>query len=261
MLAGGGMLFVSIVVLVLTVLRGDNNTPPTPQPAVRQPAPTADTAAEMSDATFLAAAEPLAQRFLSATSTTELLPMILHPQITEPRLRESHPDGKVPAPGMAVFNATNEVSRKNSTLSVQILTDELDTKQLTFFTTPDGLKIDWESWVGWSEMPWDEFLATKPTVAKLFRVQLSQVDYYNFAFADERKWQSYLLESPDGQHIIYGYVERNSRLDNQLRPPPDASRTPVTVTLSFPPNATTRNQVLVGKLLADGWTLETEDSP
>ena len=51
--------------------------------------------------------------------------------------------------------------------------------------TPQGLKVDWESWAGWSEISWEKFLSMKPVSEHVFRVTLSAVDYYNFGFADE----------------------------------------------------------------------------
>ena len=86
-------------------------------------------------------------------------------------------------------------------------------------------------------MPWSEFLTKRPTEAVEFRVRLSPIDYYNFGFADDAKWQSYRLDSPDGEHSIYGYTERGSVLDARLRPPPDTKSMPVLLSLRFPEGA------------------------
>jgi hypothetical protein len=264
MLVGGAALFALIVAgVVMIMLNGGKALPVVTPPVVQLPAQQHGKAADatLSDVAFLAAAELMAGKFLSATTIAELLPLVRNPQSAEPRLRSMYPDGKIAAPGMETFNTTREVVRHGQSMTVKIRTSEMDEKPLAFFITPEGLKIDWESWIGWSEMPWDEFMATKPVSAKLFRVWLSPVDYYNFGFTDDLKWQSCLFESPDGEHSLYGYVERGSVLDNRLRPSPDVKKTPFTVTLSFPENATSRNQVLVGKVLAEGWTIETEESP
>jgi hypothetical protein len=87
------------------------------------------------------------------------------------------------------------------------------------------------------------------------------VEYYNFGFSDDRKWQSYLLVSPDEGHTLYAYAERGSVLDNRLKPSPDVKKTPLTLMLSFPAGAASGNQVLVDKFVAEGWMLETEESP
>jgi hypothetical protein len=123
------------------------------------------------------------------------------------------------------------------------------------------VKIDWEGWVGWSEMPWPEFLASKPTTGKVFRVTLSAVDYYNFNFDDDKKWQAYRLESPDGTHALYGYAGQGSVIQTKLRPPTDSKPMPCMLALKFPANAASGNQVLIEQCLADGWVLETEPPP
>jgi hypothetical protein len=264
MLAGGTTLFAAIVAGILIIMMGGLNTPAVVQPPVADlPTALIEKApdAPLSDIEFLAAAEPLAGKFLSARSVDDLLPLVRNQQTAGPRLRSMYPDGKIEAPGMSAFDTSREVIRHGHAMSVYVRTDDLDVKLLSFFNTPEGLKIDWESWIGWSEMPWDQFLAAKPVSGKLFRVWLSPVDYYNFGFADDLKWQSYLLVSPDGEHSVYGYVERGSVLDNRLRPSPDVKKSPLTVTLSFPENATSRNQVIVGNIVAEGWMLETEESP
>lgn len=75
--------------------------------------------------------------------------------------------------------------------SITVSGAEFETKQMDFIDGADGLKVDWESWVGWSEMPWDDFLKIKATEPKLVRVMLKWVDYYNFDFSDEKKWRVY----------------------------------------------------------------------
>jgi hypothetical protein len=120
----------------------------------------------------------------------------------------------------------------------------------------DGkLKVDWDSWVAWSEMTWEDFRAKKPVEPVLFRVQLSLVDYFNFDFRDEAKWSSYQLESRDGGVFLYGYVPRTGDLDQRLRPADVGAKTKWTVKLKFPPDATRDNQVLIDSIVEEGWLL------
>ena len=165
MLAGGVALFALIVAGVMMIMLSGGKAPPVVTlPADEPTTPPQENPADasLSDIAFLAAAEPLAGKFLSATSVADLLPLVRNPQTAEPRLRSMYPDGKIESPGMSTFNTTREVIRNGQAMSVKVRTNDLDEKPLAFFMTPDGLKIDWESWAGWSEMPWDEFLATKP---------------------------------------------------------------------------------------------------
>ncbi len=262
MLVGGGCLFALIVAGVLIAMlrvEAPQATMVQPRPAAREtPANTPD---PMSDAAFLAAAKPLAESFLNATNAGELLPLVRDPATAEPRIRKFYPGGAIKPSGMAAFDTRAEVVREGSFLTVHVRTREFEEKPLTFIPTADGLRIDWESWVGWSEMPWQEFLASRPAKAALFRVSLGPVEYYNFAFSDDRKWRSYRLESPDGEHAVYGYAGLDTALDARLRPPPDVKKVRLTLSLRFPENASSPNQVIIDGLVTEGWVLEANQSP
>lgn len=102
-------------------------------------------------------------------------------------------------------------------------------------------------------MPWQDFLDQKPTSPKAFRLTLAQVDYYNFGFKDDMKWQSYSLESPDKAHIVYGYVEKESVLNSKIKLNPDVKSSPMMLSLKFPEGALTSNQVIIEDLVGEGW--------
>lgn len=264
MLVGGATLFALIVGGVLVaMLGGDAPAPPvvnkpvdSPPNAASSDAPAAQ--AVKSNATLLAEMEPLAKSFLEATSVEDLVPLVRHPKLTEKRMRNFYAGGNVTALGMASFNTTGDIEREAAISSVKIRTKEYEERSIAFVDTPKGLKIDWESWVGWSEVPWEVFLETKPAEAKVFRVNLSAIEYYNTAFTDDKKWQSYRLISPDGKHSIYGYAERGTTLASQLRPLPDAKNTYLILALKYPADAASSNQVVIERFITEGWVLDKE---
>jgi hypothetical protein len=86
------------------------------------------------------------------------------------------------------------------------------------------------------------------------------VEYYNFEFLDEKKWQSYSLRSADSTYTFYGYVERGSALDNHLRPNQDENNLPVTLGLKFPLNPKNDTQVEIVDLVTEGW-IEKKERP
>lgn len=265
MLVGGGTLFALILAGVLMAILGGDQpaSPPTAKPAAVSATPesVAALAAQKSEAAFLAEAEPMTRKFLEATRIGEILPLVRNPEVTGERMKRFYPDEIIPAPGMAAFNTQSEVTQIGPITSLNVRTREFEEKKLSFVETPAGIRIDWESWVGWSEMPWEEFLASKPTEPKVFRLNLSSIEYYNTAFTDDKKWQSYRLLSPDGKHAIYGYAERGSVLNARLRPPPDSKQVAMMLSLKFPENAASNNQVIIEKCIIEGWVLETEEPP
>jgi hypothetical protein len=259
MLVGGSTLLAGILVVIFIAAFQDHTPPPAPvaESKVKTQPDTEMTNLQpvLSDAAFLAMAEPMAKRFLEASRVDDLLPLVRNPEESGRRISEYYSEGNVKAVGMSKFNSLNEIIRDENSYMVAVSTREFEEKVLAFVNTPDGLRIDWESWVGWSEMGWDQFMETKPTVPKLFRVNLAKLEYYNMAFADDSKWQSYHLLSPDGIHALYGYSERGSVISSQLHVPPESTSATYTLMLRFPEGGTSRDQVIIDQVVAEGWVL------
>jgi hypothetical protein len=107
-------------------------------------------------------------------------------------------------------------------------------------------------------MPWKEFMESRPSSPKLFRVMLSSIDYYNMGFADDTEWQSYRLVSPDGMIALYGYAERGSVFNARLKPPPDTEEMMMTLMLRYPETGARPEQVMIDGIVAEGWVVEGE---
>lgn len=263
MLVGGGVLFSLIVGgVVFSMKRGEQavvssvvapmvagTKPVAPPPMV-----------ERSEASMLAEAEPLARKFLDATTVDELLPLVRNPAVADARIRAFYPGGKIVAPGLSQFNPGDGLSVRGKLFSLAVITRDHEEKSLAFVETPLGLKIDWESWAGWSDIPWQEFLTSKPVDSHVFRVTVSAVDYYNFGFSDESKWRSYRLLSADREHSIYGYVEKGSVLEKQIHLDGENKSAALMLALKFQAGATSGSQVEIERLVAEGW-VEEGDSP
>jgi hypothetical protein len=216
---------------------------------------------EISDAAFLKLAEPLAKAFVEAKSVEELEPLVWKPERTMQRVRAFYQNGSLPHDKLLDFHVTGVVERMGAVRVVGIRTGDFRDGGLAFREQNGAWKIDWESWVGWSEMPLSEFLQRRVTEPTLFRVLVTPVDYYNFAFRDDLKWMSCRLEFPDREEFLYGYVERDTNVYQNLRQEPQEKRVPMILELAFPANAERNNQVLVVRHHADGWVADTESPP
>ncbi len=260
MLIGGGTLFAAILVGVIFAF-GSGKTPEpgqgsnTATPAKAAPAPTP----ARGGLALLAEAESLARKFMEATRIEAILPLVRHPQAAEARIRQQYPDGEIPAPGISVFNTTALDDFGAGGAAVTVSTRDHEEKTLNFVNGPDGMKIDWESWIGWSDLSWEEFMATKPATSHVFRLILSPVDYYNFGF-NEEKWRSYRLLSPDQEHALYGYAEKEGLVEGQLRHAGADQSLSLMLSLKFPAGATSNNQVVIERLVSDSW-VENEETP
>ena len=211
---------------------------------------------------FMRVAEPLAKTFLEAQTLTDLLAVVRHPQLTRQRFIARFHDENLQPLGLQTFAEDGAVRIDQSSATVKIRTGNFEQRDLSFAHTKAGWKIDWESWVGWCDVPWDEFNEKALTTPNRFRVHLKPITYYNFSFSDDRKWRSYLIESPDGEHRFFGYVERGSPLDDRINFADNSTDQDFILDLCFPSDHSGQNQLLISDLIAEGWIEpEPTDSP
>lgn len=261
LLLGGLSLLLLVAAGMLVSTQSGNQATTAGPEAVKPSAPVAPpTVVERSEASYLAEIEPIARKFMQATTVSEILPLVRNPAVAEPRMRQFYPDGKIAAPGISEFNTTGVLSTQGKILALGVRTRDREEKAFALIETPQGLKVDWESWVNWSEMPWSQFIATRPAVGHVYRVILSPVVYYNFDYSNDTKWKSYSLELPDHEHAIFGYVERGSEVDKLIHPDPEAKSSSLMLSLKFSPHSTSKNQVEIECLANEGW-VEKADVP
>ena len=269
MLGGGLALFTLIAGAGWVALRGGaggNAAGEVPAPSQVQPAETREVAElppimKRSVPSLLAETEPLARKFLEAKTVDDLLPLVHNPQRAKPRLQRQYPQGRIKPPGLAQFNTSGNLAfgESSSVVMVDVRTRNFESRRLTFVETPGGLKVDWESWAGWSEMTWPELLAALPTQATTFRVIVKRVDYYNFGFSDDSQWQSYRLESLDGEHMIFGYVQRGSAAARKIQMGSEVDHVPMILKIRFPAKvAASNNQVVIDEVVATDWLEKDE---
>jgi hypothetical protein len=205
------------------------------------------------NARFHTDAHPIARAFLEAKTVEERLKVVDRPEIVAERIRRHHPDGTIESEGLGDYSHFSQIRMIGSYAIVPLRTRDFRMRMMTFRVDPDGLKVDWESWVGWSDMAWDDFIEQRPQGAHAFRVNLAAVEYYNFEFADDRKWQSFRVISPDEQHALYGYVERDSPAHVALRSTLDEGFTRAFIELRFAENAANSEQVEITRVVAENW--------
>ncbi|NJM38129.1 MAG: hypothetical protein HC845_09895 [Akkermansiaceae bacterium] len=196
--------------------------------------------------------EPLVRKFLSAKTVDEILPLVRNPQVAESRIKNFYPEGKMIPFELAQYNLPGTADSADEVVSIYVRDRDFKDREIALIATPEGYKIDWESWIGWSEISVSDFMAKKPENPKTFRVTLSEVKYYNFDFTDDSKWTSYRIGFPN-QESLYGYVEKDSILHQRIKLQEGQKQQKVILSLKYPPEASRNDQVLVHDLLSIGW--------
>lgn len=142
---------------------------------------------------------------------------------------------------------------------------------VAFRRSAGGLKLDWESTVGYSEKSMRQFRESRSVLPCMFRLLAVADDYYNFEFADTAKTHlSVRLYTPSGDDYVNAYCPRDSADGKKLHELlGDAAGTnvpagtglrrqkgdefPVTVQIAFPANAQSTRCVKIEKLVSAWW--------
>jgi hypothetical protein len=264
--AGDWKFIASLVVPALLLLGGfawwmmPDDEPARPAPLGAIPSSAVPIVPEPAARSMMLKVEAAVRGFLEAPTVAEALRHVRDPEQTRPKMDAWLAGRPYAAPGFhEMLGETVAASGSNTHLmTVQVRTGDFELREIVLVEAGDELRVDWESWVGWSEMPWAEFERERPAEPKWFRVNLSKVDYYNFAFKDDAEWSSYRLDDPDGTASLYGYVPRTSKLDQQIRPLDENAKVKLLLRLKYPPDALSGNQVLIDDVAGEEWVAPDE---
>lgn len=254
------------------------SVPITPSPSATEPAKPAVTLNSLpegsSDVVFtdpvpltedveparLAAVKELQKQFWAATSWEAKLPFVADAERVKPLMKNYYEVEKGTDP--VAGDASHQIHFKLNNTEVLLFTytsprpgGSLDMA----FTASNGGKflLDWESFVGASEVSWATFKKERPTEPRLFRVFASQDDYFNYEFGDSKRYLSFHLSSPDGFFFLKGYCERESAIGRSLSAlfASGAPRMAFTLRLAFPEKSLSDHCVSITGVVANRWLI------
>ncbi|HUF62358.1 MAG TPA: hypothetical protein VMN36_09815 [Verrucomicrobiales bacterium] len=165
---------------------------------------------------FMEVNQDLILRFLDSyygvDSWEERVPLVRYPERTRPLMAAyyaEHPLEERPkAVGMRVGTLWNENREYALALIPETITGQH--WHYAFEPTAEGLLLDWESTVGYSEIRLDDLLEERPEGEKLVRVRLDVYHYYNYLYGNPDEWACFRAEQRGVERWFYGYIRRDS---------------------------------------------------
>jgi hypothetical protein len=132
-----------------------------------------------------------------------------------------------------------------------------DVLELALRRQEDGTYVlDWESYIGASDLSWAEFRRIKPTLPVLFRAYAVLSDYYNYGYEDSSRYLCVKLLSRTSERPLYGYCDRNSAAARALAGIVNSTNTlPLTVKLSYRPATPSVDCVNLEAVISKRWLL------
>lgn len=183
-------------------------------------APPSKSSETKDEARVVHVAEDILKKFFASKTVEEMSKYVRHPEDTLPRM-ESHYKRPLPRFTVESFSGAKVGNMEGADfLTGTLILSGEQPHSIAFelppenSPNPDDLKLDWESLVYWSDMPWDQFLATESEKGIDFRVVMQKDDYPNEPYTDQDRWVCFKLYHPGsfGKDFgyCYGYVEQDS---------------------------------------------------
>lgn len=207
---------------------------------------------------FLEGAKNVVTAFLNAESLEDLEPLVRHPGVTMPRMKEWYAKQPWKSPGMKEYGVGGRFLVEGEMVWIDVKDGGYHPRRIAVEKTPDGYLVDWESWVAWSSMAWEDIFEKKPTEPVEVRILCSNDNYYNRLFSDDTRWGSVRLVHPDKERVLYGYIDKQAgKQITLLTDLKQAGGQSVTLKIRFPENSVSDNQVYIDEYVQSGWVSPT----
>ncbi len=192
--------------------------------------------------------------FLAAGDPAGKLPWVLEPDRVGSRLKDYYEERHQKDPVILSYEvsppqrAGNEwwfilqCVEKNGTLTSILMKD-----------TPEGGRLDWENFVAYGSMAWEEFLAKKPESPQSMRVQMRPSNGYGGKYPAE-DYLCYDISHRDSPDLIHGYVAKASRTGQRLAAmTPEAEWRAANLYLLWEADAGAPGSIVIADLIGNNW--------
>ena len=202
--------------------------------------------------------------FFEAVGWEKKAKFVRRAEVTAPMMREYY----AKRPGMSAYAVEfgHTSKEKLEGLSCYVILfrkagqqDDIPPIQAIFEKSPEGLKLDWESLVGYSEMPMKEVLKKRPETPVLMRVIADPYNYYIYDFDKPDKYLCMRLYDSENEAFCFGYLLRESddakALEKRIEELSDKgiSRMLLTLKVRFLPYYEGKSEVEITEIVRHSW--------
>ena len=202
--------------------------------------------------------------FFNATSVEALAPLVRHRERVIPLMRQYYSDKPVFTSRLKtveIFQPITLNSRANFWMITVILANGKSHNLIVENLDSGDALIDWETFVCYQPIPWDDFATHRPTGRSLdFRVYVERDNFYSHEFGNSDRWTSFRLTALDSSETLFGYAPAGSDLAlaiNQQIDAGDKRKATLILRLAIPELLKSRRGVVIEKLLGKHWIFIT----
>lgn len=204
--------------------------------------------------------EALLRSFYNATSIEAMLPLVRHPERVRPLMENHYGKNPLPLVRLRSIHSLNALtvgsSAKFWTASVNQSEGVVKNILIEVDDTGNPL-IDWEAYVCYQPLSWDDYIKHRPSGASLdFRVSAKPDNFFSHEFKSASQWICLQLNAPGSEEYLYGYAKTDSEVAAQIAAliaKNGGGETSMILRLRFPENIQSKRGVIVEKLVAKQW--------
>jgi hypothetical protein len=195
---------------------------PEPVPPTAEPTPPADPPATPDDGALkiIPAPEAALKAFLTAPDWKSRALHVLHPETTVDKMESYHattPDGPTPILSLHA-DATDDGRKEGRRLLSYLIATEAQPAgfPVAVVETPDGWKIDWETFVEFRDDHFGRFAAGQGGETGAFHVLVRNTHYFGEPFPGSDQLTAFRLDPPLPDRNHYAFVPTGSELHKTL---------------------------------------------
>jgi hypothetical protein len=159
-------------------------------------------------------APAVAEKFANSSSPEEWLPMVRDPDRVARMIRAFKPkfaSGRA----LSIRPFGSEPFGDDELYQFTVTYEDGRSRLIHVVPTPEGPKVDWEAFARSGGAGFSELTAPVKVETEL-RVLARRARYYNYNFADDRRWRAYEIINGDWPEPLTGYVAIGSIADDFL---------------------------------------------
>ena len=195
-----------------------------------------------------------AKTFLDSKTIEEFAPLIRDSERVMPLVREYYRQNPYQVIGARAVDAQGVAQVAKRFVSFNVVLRDYSSRAIALELTQTKALVDWESWVGYCEVPWETFIEDQVTEATEVRVQIQRASYFNFKFRDDREWACYRLSTSNDSSVVYGYARLTEPFLSKLPGPNDPEVTGI-LKVRYPDSVVSSNQIIITDFVQTGWVV------
>ncbi len=218
---------------------------------------------EIDAETQVSTIEGAVRDFFNSRSVEEMLRYVRHPERVRP-LMEGFYAESAPKPVRIKNFLTLEPLTIDNRASYWMVSCELEGNQRTQLmlesVSVKEARVDWETFVCYQPMAWDEFAKKRPGgYTGDFRVYVEKDRFHSHEFSDSKAFDCYRLTALRGEEVLFGYVPRERGLGlrmDELTAGKEGETLSMLLRLHIPQGLKSPHGVVIKEIVSPRWFFE-----